>query len=80
VRRQLDKSADALGRGVVEEIGEIRIVLRSPREIVELALACETRPFAGRDLSGEDGANVAESGSDVWACIYCNFAGGVNSA
>jgi len=80
VRRELNESADALGRGAVEVERKIRIPTVGARQVIELALTSETRPLAGRDILGQDIAAITQSSSDMRKGIYCGLAGGAKSA
>jgi len=65
VRMELDEAADALGRGVIEEERKVRVTAFDASEIIKLALAGETRPLAGEDLSGENGTAITKGSGDM---------------
>ena len=65
VRTELDELADALGCVKIEDVREAWLVAFGAREIVQLALAGELIPFAGRDAAGKNVIDITASQNNM---------------
>ena len=74
---ELDEFADALGRGVIEDEREFRIILIRASEVVELALTGEASPLACGNAAGENVTTIIKSDRNM---VYCAFAGRSNAS